>query len=143
MTPRKELKLAYALAVILLVVGTFSYAAFPAKAPEQPIRLMFKSVAGKVMFDHQTHLTDGGYGISCQDCHHHPQEEPDLRSCSECHQIPADGEMVPTACLDCHESDELEDSQMSKRADALHGQCIDCHKEYDAGPVECAQCHVL
>jgi hypothetical protein len=35
------------------------------------------------------------------------------------------------------------DDQMLKRSDALHQQCIDCHREYGAGPIDCAQCHVM
>lgn len=142
MTPKKELQFAYALAVTLLVVGIFSYAAFPAKAPDQPLRVMFKTVAGKVFFDHKTHHGAEGYGIACSDCHHHPADEPDTRACRQCHQASAEGQ-VPESCLDCHESDEIEDTQMSKSADALHAQCIACHKEYEAGPVDCAACHAL
>jgi hypothetical protein len=143
MTPKKELQFAFALAFTLLVVGVFSYAASPAKAPEQPLRIMFKSVAGKVFFDHNTHFAAEGYGISCEDCHHHPEDGSDARACRVCHQTPAEGDAVPGACLDCHESDEIEDSEMSKSADALHAQCIACHKEYEAGPVDCATCHAL
>ena len=60
MTSKKELKLAYALAIILLIVGVLSYAAFSEKVPEEPIRLMFKCVAGKVLFDHKIHAA-GSY----------------------------------------------------------------------------------
>ncbi len=143
MTPKKELQFAYALALTLLVVGIFCYAKFPATASEQPLRVMFTSVAGKVFFDHNTHHAAEGYGIACEDCHHHPAEEPDTRACRECHQVPAEGDIVPSACLDCHESDEIEDSEMSKSSDALHAQCIECHKEYEAGPVDCTTCHAM
>jgi hypothetical protein len=27
--------------------------------------------------------------------------------------------------------------------DAFHDQCIQCHREFEAGPEECSQCHVL
>ena len=145
MTPKKELQLAYALAVILLVVGAVSYAYYPVEEPEQPLRVMYKSVAGKVLFDHQTHLAESGYGISCLDCHHHPQDEesPDLRACGDCHHPPTEDEPVPVACMDCHDSDEVEDSEMGKSADAFHEQCMGCHNEYEAGPVDCSGCHVL
>lgn len=138
---KKELKLAYVLAIALLAAGVICYSV-PAKAPEQPLRLMFQSVAGRVLFDHQTHLSESGYGISCQDCHHHP-EETDTRGCGACHSVPPEGEMAPGACFDCHESEELEDSETTKRADAFHAQCIQCHQEYEAGPVECSGCHIL
>nr|MBL0699426.1 cytochrome C [Desulfobacterales bacterium] len=55
MTSKKELLLALILTLVLLVVGVISYAAFPAKAPDQPVRLMFKGVAGKVLFTHKMH----------------------------------------------------------------------------------------
>ncbi len=157
MTPKKELRLAYALAIILFVVGVLSYAiaAFSAKTPDSPMRLMFKGVAGKVLFDHKTHTQDAGYGISCGECHHHPGEEEDsgenedpeedeaaLRACGDCHNF-SETEALPPACAECHEADEIEDSEVIKRVDAFHSQCINCHKENEAGPEECASCHVM
>jgi len=145
MTPKKELRLAYALAIILFVVGVLSYAisAFSAKTPDSPIRLMFKGVAGKVLFDHKTHTQDSGYGIACGECHHHPEEdETALRACGDCHNLPETG-TLPPACAECHEADEIEDSEVIKRVDAFHSQCINCHKEDEAGPEECASCHVM
>jgi len=126
MISNKELQIAYGLAIILLVVGVLSYAAFPAKSPDQPVRLMFKCVAGKVLFDHKTHTSESGYGISCNDCHHNLEE----------------GEIKPQACGECHES-ESQDEDMPNRSDAFHSQCIDCHKEGGAGPEKCASCHVM
>lgn len=144
MTSKKELQLAYGLVIVLFVVGVLSYAAFSAKTPDQPVRLMFKSVAGKVLFDHKTHTDDSGYGISCQDCHHHPEEdETDFRACGECHSLPPEGETLSMSCADCHEPDEIEGTEMIKKGDAFHSQCIDCHKANEAGPEECASCHVM
>jgi len=121
MTSRNEQVLAYALAAILLVVGVVCYAAFPAKAPEEPVRLMFKTTAGKVLFDHKTHSADAGYGVACDDCHHEEQEGS--KSCS--------GE-------DCHGPDSE-----PKRSEALHTNCKGCHEESGAGPLECSECHVM
>ena len=148
MSPMRERKFAYYLAGILLVVGTISYAAFPVKTPEQPIRIMFKSVSGNVLFDHKTHGSDSGYGNSCEDCHHHPGEgEADLRACKDCHQIPPEGESVPKACLDCHDATEVEDTEIMKSSDAFHAQCRGCHEDFGEGPgngsEECSSCHVL
>ncbi len=141
MVSKKELLLPYCLAVILLVVGVVCYAGFPAEKPEEPVRLMFKCVAGKVLFDHKTHTADSGYGISCSDCHHHPEDNEDNLACSECHVLPKDG-TAPKVCADCHEPDDFEVEAIVKKSDAMHGQCIGCHKESDAGPQECAACHV-
>ena len=123
-----ELKLAYGLAICFLVVGVLGYAAFSAKTPDEPVRLLFDVVAGKVLFDHKTHYADTGYGISCGDCHHTLSEEEyaDAQSCSECHD-PVEG-----------------DEETPKRADAFHRQCAGCHEGYGAGPLEqdCNACHV-
>ena len=156
MTPQKELKLAYGLIIVLLLVGFLSYAAFPAKTPEEPIRKMYKTVAGKVLFDHKTHTSEAGYGLACMDCHHH-REEPDeeaepgdeaepYQSCRYCHQVPAEGETLPKTCNDCHEPDEIEDTEeVLKSADAFHAQCEGCHQEFEVGPAEerCSWCHVM
>ena len=143
MTPKRELQLAYGLAIILLILGILTYAAFPAKKPDQPLRLMYKVTAGNVLFDHKTHSTAAGYGLSCQDCHHHPQEEEtDFRACIDCHSVPPEGQSFPNTCEDCHAPDEIEDTEITKRSDAFHAQCINCHKDYEAGPQECSLCHM-
>lgn len=121
MTSKNEQVLAFALGAVLLLVGIVCYAAFPQETPEEPVRLMFKTTAGKVLFDHKTHMADEGYGVACDDCHHEEQE--DSSSCS--------GE-------DCHGPDS--DVTIS---DAIHGKCKGCHEEGGAGPVECAACHVM
>ena len=128
MFTKKELKLAYALAVCLLVVGALCYAAFPEKVPPQPLRLQFNVAAGKVLFDHKIHHSESGYGISCGDCHHTLSEDEyeDAQSCSECHD-PDEG-----------------DEEVPKRADAFHKQCAGCHEDFESGPTEkeCSKCHV-
>ncbi len=147
MTSEKETKLAHGLAVILLVIGILSYAIVGLSAKETekdgPVRVMYKSVAGKVLFTHKAHSDEeSGYGISCKDCHHHPQEEEDvdLRSCVACHDIPKDGK-APESCAECHEPDDYEVDSLTRRTDAYHNQCIGCHKENEAGPEECTDCH--
>ena len=147
MSSLKERKLAYGLVGILLVVGVICYAAFPVRAPAEPNRLMLKAVAGNVLFAHQTHASETGYGIDCQECHHHPEEgEAEPMACSACHQIPEEGQEAPEACLDCHDITEVEDTEFIKRSDALHLNCIGCHDAFGKGPGEgpeqCASCHV-
>lgn len=121
----KEQRFALVVALILLVVGIVSYSAFSAKLPEQPVRIMFDSIAGKVLFDHKTHTGEADYGISCRDCHHMLEE----------------GDTDAQLCLECHEVDS-EDQDVPKRSEAFHQQCINCHQEIEAGPRECDMCHV-
>ena len=58
-----ELKRVYGIAIGLLVIAAASYAAFPSKSPERPIRIAFQTVAGKVIFDHNRHWVESGYSL--------------------------------------------------------------------------------
>ncbi|HHC25286.1 MAG TPA: cytochrome C [Desulfobacterales bacterium] len=148
MNSKKDLLLPYCLAGILLVVSVLCYAG-AAEPPEEPVRQMFECVAGKVLFTHNIHTSESGYDIACADCHHHPEDAEDSLACGKCHNLPEDGNF-PQVCSSqaCHGPDgdageiEIEVSDMVKKADALHDQCIGCHKENEAGPEECASCHV-
>lgn len=147
MTSKKDLQLAYGLAIVLLVVGAASYAftALTAEPLEEPVRIMYESPAGNVLYDHKTHVAvDTGYGVSCADCHHHPPDDDSaLRACGDCHEEPSEEAALPEACTECHDADEFEDLEMVKRADAFHQQCVQCHKEVGGGAMECADCHLL
>jgi hypothetical protein len=144
MFTKNELKLAYGVAVVLLVVGVLSYTAFPAKKGQEPLRLMFTATAGKVLFDHHTHTSETGIGVSCYECHHHPAEdESALRACGDCHSPQPADNTANQVCLDCHDASEIEDAEVVARGDAFHTQCIDCHTQFEAGPVDCAACHVM
>ena len=144
MFSKKELKLVYGVAVCLLVIGVISYAAFPLKAPEEPLRVMYTLTAGNVVFNHKMHTADYGYGLSCFDCHHHPvDDDSSLMACSACHTPPAEGEAVNETCLDCHDESEIEGTEVVTQADAYHLQCKGCHQDFEAGPTECAGCHAL
>lgn len=142
----KDLRVAYTLAIVTLLVGIAGYAltAVYARTPEQPVRIMYPSAAGRVLFDHKTHVSGAGYGFSCFDCHHHPPEdESAMRACGDCHNLPTEPGTYPDACYECHEEDEFEGSEVPKRGDAFHVQCVDCHKNAGAGPEDCNSCHVL
>ncbi|MGD2097942.1 MAG: cytochrome c3 family protein [Desulfobacterales bacterium] len=144
MFSKNELKLAGAVAICLLVIGVISYAAFPLKAPDEPLRLMYTVAAGNVLFNHKVHTTEEGYGLTCFECHHHPPEDDSsLIACGECHLPPAEEEEVNQTCLDCHDESEIEDTEMITRADAFHLQCVNCHEDFEAGPAECTDCHAL
>ena len=124
MEVKTERIIAYSLAIILFVVGVVCYAAFPKKTPEEPVRIMFKSSAGNILFDHIGHASPDGYGFECSDCHHNLED---------------DGE-TPSACGECHEA---EGEDPIKKSEAFHMQCIGCHEDADSGPVKCSGCHVM
>ncbi len=119
MEVKTQRMIAYGIGLILLIVGVICYAAFPEAVPDEPVRILFTSKAGDVLFDHKIHLDESGYGVECDTCHHEDADDP--QSCSECHN---------------------EDADLS-RGDALHQNCKGCHEDEGAGPVQCAECHVL
>jgi len=144
MTSKKQLFFAYGLAIPLMFISIICYAEFPLKAPDQPFRKVYHTPTGKVVFDHQTHFSELGYGLTCADCHHHfiDEEESALASCNYCHQKLPEGESNPESCLDCHDEDEIEESETINNVDAAHQQCIGCHKEFGADAAECDECHL-
>ncbi len=150
MAPKNELNIAYGMVVILLVLGILSYTAFSAKPPDEPIRIMLQSTAGKVLFAHQTHSSEVGYGVACRTCHHHLEEDDESANqpCAYCHALEEGSVAESEGCLECHDADEIEDTEMPEPSETFHAQCITCHTEYEgagpgAGPEECSACHVL
>ncbi len=77
------------------------------------------STAEGTSFDHATHVD---IAEGCLDCHHGPQSYDGIVKCGSCH---TDGK----------------DGKTQSLQDALHKQCIDCHKQDDQGPTGCEDCH--
>ena len=123
---KNEIILAYCVIAIFFVIGVICYA-LPEKGSKEPIRIMLKASAGKVLFDHKGHYWEEGYGLDCIDCHHAWDEDIDTS---------------PMSCTECHEIDS-EDEDMMKRSDALHQQCMGCHEDDGTAPTKCSLCHVL
>ncbi len=149
MISKKHRMIMYGVAIPLIFIAIVTYVAFPAEPPEQPIRRMYYTNAGRVLFDHQTHSSISGYGLACTDCHHlHQGEEIEPVSCSLCHPPIEKGAKIPESCFDCHtDASDFENPDTLKRSDAFHKQCIGCHDEYgkgpQSGPKNCSKCHVL
>lgn len=100
-----------------------------------------------VMFTHRKHIDD--YQIGCGDCHHDDKGAPlelkegdPVQSCAECHKETEKpkGEKL-----------SKEEKIMKYHMEALHANCIGCHKEYNIekgdpkgkkpAPVSCTTCH--
>lgn len=138
MSFKNELKFVYALAFVCLVVGVFCYSSLPAKSSDEPVRKMFKTVGGDVLFDHQTHKDASN--LECKSCHHAYDASSAAApgSCGSCHLV--DGEYVPAfgaggrfnhdmhsadyglSCSDCHHDYHEEDGDMPQ-------MCSDCHEK--------------
>lgn len=140
MTTKKELQLAYRLAGILLVVGIFSYvAASLAEPPVPPLRVMYRSVTGNVLFDHKAHFSPGDYSVSCQDCHH------DSRVLEDYIQVEGNDLGDSDDGTNLAETGETVDMEVYTNKDEAHALCAGCHEQFEAGPVEknCGGCHVM
>jgi len=73
-----------------------------------------------VPFDHAGHED---YADDCETCHHHASDVEHTPPCRECH-----GEI----------SGDLRKPGLKG---AYHRQCMNCHREMDAGPMGCEECH--
>lgn len=141
MTSKKELRFAYFMAVLLLLIGGLCYAAFPVESPENPVRKLYKPDTGKVLFTHKNHNTK--YGVSCFDCHHHYEEdESQLRACSDCHSQ-QEAMTVPDICRDCHEPLDAHHPTKEDVDESELRACNECHqlKEGEDLPAACTDCH--
>lgn len=108
-----------------------------------------------VTFTHKKHNEE--YKIGCGECHHDDKGKPieglkmgdDVQSCIECHKIP--GQMPGALKKEMREQkaskDEINAKKMEYHAEAVHANCISCHKEYNkknktkAAPASCTKCH--
>ena len=112
--------------------GVFEYT-FPKVAA-------IKIYSGPVTFNHAGHVND--IGLACNACHHtlEPQETEVEEHCSDCHTEPG--------FIRGKEADGLGDDELIEHyLNALHAQCIDCHKQKKIEdrkrsiPIGCTQCH--
>ena len=109
---------------------------------------------GIVEFTHKKHATE--YGAKCGDCHHDDKGQPldiqegaDVKGCIECHKIP--GEVPKDVKKEWKDKklkkDETNKLSLAYHAEALHDNCIGCHKTWNkenktkAAPTSCTKCH--
>ena len=107
-----------------------------------------------VNFTHKKHAED--YQIGCGDCHHDDKGQPldlkmgdDVQSCIDCHKIP--GQMPGAKKKEMRAAkaskDEIKAEKMKYHAEAIHANCITCHKAHNkknktkAAPASCSKCH--
>lgn len=96
-----------------------------------------KHKKGICEFTHKKHSED--YKIDCGECHHDAKGKAltlkmgdEVQKCSECHK----------------ETKKPKGEKLSKKEkiikyqkEALHANCITCHKKEKKGPKKCAECH--
>ena len=110
---------------------------------------------GIVEFSHKKHHEE--YKVGCGECHHDDKGKPltdlkmgdDVKGCIECHKIP--GQMPGALKKEMKEKkaskEEIAAKELEYHAEAIHENCISCHKEYNkknktkAAPQSCTKCH--
>ena len=108
-----------------------------------------------VDFTHKKHIEE--YNIGCGECHHDDKGQPlndlkmgdEVQGCIECHKIP--GQMPGKLKKEMREKkvskDEIQKKKMEYHAEAVHDNCITCHKAFNkknntkAAPASCTKCH--
>lgn len=98
-----------------------------------------KHTKGIVTFTHKKHTDD--YGIACGACHHDADGKPltikagdDVKGCGECHS---------TFGKVSKKDKKMKKAEKIKKyyEQAMHANCIDCHKKEKKGPKKCSECH--
>jgi ribosomal protein S27E len=120
----------------------FVFALAYATQPEPETITMDKALLGKhkkalVTFSHKKHSTD--YKVSCADCHHVYKEGTnvwkqgdEVEKCDACHA---------EAKAPSGDKSPKEEKIKKYYYDAIHANCVACHKEQKKGPAKCAECH--
>jgi len=167
---RKPLKLlVVVVGMAVLFAATVIYAA--TEVPDV-IRLENKAYKkhkyGIVELTHKKHAEDYAekypdfYKNKCGECHHDDENKPlvnlkagdDVKSCLECHkklgEMPSkEKKAMRKAKL---KKEERKKKELEYHAEAIHDNCIDCHKRYKkakklkskdpkAPPTSCKKCH--
>ncbi len=108
-----------------------------------------------VEFSHKKHNEE--YKIGCGECHHDDKGKPlnnlklgdDVQGCIECHKIPGQmpGDLKKEMRANKVSKKEIAAKEMEYHAEAIHENCITCHKKFNkenktkAAPQTCTQCH--
>lgn len=147
------------LAAVCLAIMFAGGSIYAATAVQDVIKMEHKAYSehtkGIVEFSHKKHNEE--YKIGCGDCHHDDKGKPlsnlkhgdDVKGCIECHKIP--GQMPGDLKKEMKEKKvskkEIAAKEMEYHAEAIHENCISCHKEYNkknktkAAPQTCTTCH--
>ena len=140
---------------LLFAVGTI----YAATAVQDVIKMENKAYSehtkGIVEFSHKKHNEE--YKVGCGECHHDDKGKPlndlkagdDVKDCIECHKLPGQmpGELKKEMKAKKASKKEITAKEMEYHAEALHENCISCHKDYNkknktkAAPQACTKCH--
>ena len=108
-----------------------------------------------VDFSHKKHNEE--YKIGCGECHHDDKGQPlnnlkmgdEVQACIACHKLPGQmpGKLKKEMKAAKASKKEIDAKKMEYHAEAIHANCIGCHKAYNkknktkAAPQSCTKCH--
>ncbi len=109
-----------------------------------------------VEFTHARHSRD--YGLTCGQCHHDDKGAPieglkegdTVKPCLDCHSLPKALSSREKRALKPLSATVRKEKRLSFHAEAMHMQCVDCHKAWnkehgksakDGAPKGCKACH--
>ena len=143
----KKRSLALTVIAALALVMFAAAGLYAATAPDViKMATPYEKTKTQVVFSHMKHSTD--YKLGCGECHHDDKGQPlnnlkdgdPVKSCFECHNKP--GELKGKNAKGLSKKEKL-----AYHANALHENCIGCHKKYNkdnntkAAPQKCTDCH--
>lgn len=114
--------------LFIFIFGIIGIIGYTTESSSLPIRVLFKTKGGDVIFQHEAHSSDYQC-CKCQDCHHNIQN---LRSradwkCRTCHHAGGEYENI---CED-----------RMPHPQCVGAQCVQCHTRVGMDPKDCAFCH--
>ena len=116
----------YLPALIIAIFAILALIGYTQEESGSPVRVLFKTQGGAVIFGHQTHASD--YGIECVKCHHKNDLTGENKyDCRFCHRSGTD-------------YDKLCDSRPIHKQ-CIGANCIDCHNESGMDTKDCKSCH--
>ena len=152
---RKGIVLAAVIVATIVAAGSI----YAGTAVQDVIRMENKAYSEHtkaiVEFSHKKHNED--YKIGCGECHHDAKGKPlndlklgdDVQGCIECHKIPGKmpGDLKKEMRANKASKKELAAKEMEYHGEAIHENCISCHKKFNkanqtkAAPQTCTKCH--
>lgn len=122
-------QIALLLLVVSLVVGVVAFYYQDAKAPpEEPVRVVYESKGGLVIFDHAAHTSR--MENDCWACHHSDGDEEEKENCRDCHAF----NDIPILHAYHQKGEDYVD-------DDTYQSCMSCHEEKGKDPTNCKGCH--
>ena len=122
-------QIALLLLLTSLLVGVVAFYYHDTMAPpEEPVRVIYESKGGLVVFDHAAHIAR--MKNDCTACHHYDGDEEDKENCRDCH-IEND---IPVMDAYHEKGEDFLD-------DDTYQSCMSCHEERGKDPKNCRGCH--